>query len=234
MARGDIETLNFHRMSPDVLSGSRLRELHNIRKGHYYRTLGGKNRRDPEQIDTFLDRTTAASFQDPNRSKTLRGRFSRPRIVMAVDDRDRVAGYIYGANNTSSKRSGVAGVAEELVKMHMPGLLDKRYVWIREITTQDERIAGVLTALLLDDYKPKQQVSVYPYQEEVVLGAMLQQWGFAQVPGENPEPLPVFGETAKKAMQEHRVAASAGAVIAEITAEPEMQRLVDIATTRLT
>lgn len=230
----DIDDLRFVRVRPSQLltrDYDSWCEISELRTEAYKRVF---TEQTDEEVGHFVGSLTPYSWDNPNvavgRGLRARQRYAKPRVVAALDKKDdRLVGYAYGANNASSKKPGIRGIAERTAKLHVPfsRFESARYFWLREVVPIESERVGlpiVLGALLLRDCKPHQPVTCYPWSEESALRQHLTAWGF-EWDGDTPEPERPFG-TETTTLQVRWIAKRAGDVIRNIVAIPGVAEAV--------
>jgi hypothetical protein len=207
----EIDDLHFDITHPRVLAESALQfeQIKRIRLKHYQTALG--NTRSPHEIQTFVNQTSRRAWVNPQlavrRGRATAGQRRRqPRVVVAYNQQNKIEGLAYGAQNASSRRPGLQGIAERAAKLYLPQGIAGRYLWGREVINPEERagLETVLGALMLQHAYSEQPASWFPYTEEPRLISQLEQWGYYHVRNEKnvliEEPDYVFGESASPAI----------------------------------
>lgn len=160
-------------------------------------------------------------------------RFARLRSVVAVQAGE-VLAHLSVADNVSSRKPGVYGVAERFAKLHLEGLggkdwLGSRYAWLGyaalspELRTSIQQNPAslspldVVMALALTTRKAPQPVSTFVYPTERPWKTALWQAGLRPEPVSGNEPaVPAYGVSGLMVREEHWTADSAGSVTAAL------------------
>lgn len=179
--------------------------IQSLRAQHYGNEFVGRGR-TLGAVTQFLERTTVEGWDDPNESD-LRGRFAKPLVISGFDNvSGALEGYVYGANNASSKRGQPLGALERWGKLHVPieQLLDGRYLLIREAIGPDEVTIAGMTVVLASRYRKDQPMAVWPYNEEPTLIKRLNEWDVPQMYVEEPDGSKMPEYTLEHVFGDHR------------------------------
>jgi hypothetical protein len=227
----DLEGVSIEVAHPAMHTAKEWAALKALREAHYETVLA--DRYTPAEIGRFIDKTTRADWDNLNRTN-LRGQYGRQRVVTAKREGQPVA-FIHGSNNASSERPGLAGWAEKWSKLHLP--LSKfepgRYLRLYEMVGPDELTLDAVGYVLLDQYRPGQPVSDYPWDLEQGLQQRLGRWGLRPARGKNGELEPleeihILGEDADPVWQAHYRADHVGFVQDEILDANDPQNVAKI------
>ncbi|MBI2009099.1 GNAT family N-acetyltransferase [Candidatus Saccharibacteria bacterium] len=179
--------------------------------------------RTQSEIDFFVHWEDPASFRrsriDPYAGDFSPGQsFARPRVIRAFDKEDLV-GYLYAADNTSGN------IARRLMKMYIPHLIQKKYVWLREIAVHPDyrrqHIGNMLGYLALQDRHPAQSISAYVWRENEAAISFVEAMGLEET---GSKTVNVFGRTNNPAEQV-RFASTVAEVERRLLCVPEVAKL---------
>ncbi len=208
MSEADIE---FRVLAPNQLTMGQHREVNNLRRTYYGEVFNQVGIGWDVDMDQFLNKTGGESWIDPNKASGESYR-ANPKVTVALAN-DALLGYMYTADDVSSRLSGLPGRVEKWAKLNMSteSLLAKRWFWIRELVAPyDERgipqglgaVATVGVGGRIDEVRP---ASCYPWQGEDELWDLLDKCGFILRGGESRMINPVPGE--REAIRQFRATA---------------------------
>lgn len=190
LEKSDINNLRFERTHPAKLA-DRFAEIQALRRRFYQREFAT---RPDEQVDHYVGRLTVAKWSDPNTAvgnTAITGqRRNNPQVVAAFDtETDRLAGFMYAAENVSSKYerrlsgrvpnvvASAVGTLERAQKLRQ----DRYYVWSSEYVHDNDHpgLIPVLGALMVEGFDTSRPGTWYPWDEQTALKETLTSWGYA-------------------------------------------------------
>lgn len=193
--------ITYTQVHPEKLVGEQLNGIGELRR-EYYQGIFEEAGLGVD-MDEFMSQSSLASWINPN-AGPRRSRRANPNVTIATGDRDEILGYVYTADDASSRLPAPLSSVEEWAKLHMSGerFLRSRWFWIRELVAPyDERdipeglgaVATVGVGGRVDELRP---VSCYPWETEYDLRYLLHEWGVRGGVFEEPErvePVPGSG-----------------------------------------
>ncbi|MEO5627664.1 MAG: hypothetical protein ABIQ89_02140 [Candidatus Saccharimonadales bacterium] len=224
------DELHFVKGSAHRIATRSWNEIESLRERYYRQTL----QRSPKEIERFLDATTPETWANPNLSTQTRSRYARIRAIAAYRG-DELSAFVLAANNVSRQRDGLVGKLEEVAKLKSPinlpklPLLESRFVTIREVMGhEDSVVMAGMTAHLINDYRDRQPVTGFIYEDEAGLKAALESWGMHE--DGVPEEVHPYGGLGEPEHQTRMLADTVAGMTATMrTQEGVIQVMFDIA-----
>jgi hypothetical protein len=195
---------------------------------------------------SYLRQAMGRTLGDPNKGVGgpllhRRQAYARSLNLIAIQDGEAVA-HMPVADNASSAKGGLRGLAEIQSKLHLTELkgrtlIDHRYMWLgyaamspeqhRSIADDPEAVNpfDVMIALAADSRDGRQPVTAYPWDEETAWRAELQTLGLQPQPGQDKQ-VHAFSTGAPPVHQERWLAASITQVESLILAKVGAARII--------
>lgn len=175
----------------------------------HYRRVFGPDWSD-DTVGRFVASTTPDIWDDPNHGPR-RSRRANPVVVIARSaTRGALGGLAYVADDASKTTHGplkyIPRAVQEPAKLHVDGLVTRRWAWGKEVIGEEDVVVECLTTAL-ETRKRAQPTSVWPWAGETALEGTLIELGYEPELNDDDTPVienvPVHGLTDLWIAQKH-------------------------------